>query len=84
MGRGEAQGYVDHGSFVGELLTDFQARGCQRDFDGDVVGDVTQDVSFLAHGFVVGGGDFGADRAGDDVANFLDQGDKLFAGFGDE
>ena len=39
----------------------------------DMVGDFAQDFGFLAHGFVIGGGDFGANWAINDFADFFDQ-----------
>ena len=70
-----AKHYIDKG--VDIALVDIM-------LDGDVGGDAAQDGGFAHHGVVFGGGDFGADRALDDGADFGHDIEDLAAGLGDQ
>ena len=76
---GKTQCHIDHGAFIGQFLTDFQTCRGQRNFYRDILGDLGQLAAFFNHGVIIQRSHFGADRAADDRADFLDQRDKLFA-----
>src|SRR3546814_18632028 len=54
-----------------------------RSLDHDVVGQLRQRAAFVQHALEVDGGDLRADRAGNDVADFLQHFEEVAAAFGD-
>jgi hypothetical protein len=80
--RGKTQGDIDHRAAGRQDLADLQSGGGQRYLDGDVRRQRREVAAFLQHRFEIDRGHFGADRTGNDLADFLDQLDEILAGLG--
>src|SRR5690606_9558771 len=68
IGR-EAKRDIDHATLRTQGTAGPQSVPGERHLDGDVVRDRGKHLGFPHHAVIVGGGDFGGDRALDDLAN---------------
>ena len=83
VGR-EAESHVDHVTFARQNLTGFQPVPCQRQLDGDVVGDLRELAAFGDHRVGFQRHNFGRDGTVDEVTDFLGHFEDVAARFQDQ
>src|SRR5258706_4574220 len=79
---GKAQRNVDLEAFARQGAAGFQPVPGERYLDGDVVGDLCEPLAFLDHALGFRGGDFGADRTLDHVADRTERMKPRLGAFG--